>query len=565
MPHLARISSLSSLAHLSRRMTAVTVLGFALALSGASLSVPEAEAQGVRKGEASSKSKRKAAASTAVRTGPLVVNVSLSRQRLTVYDATRRIATAPVSSGRRGRATPTGVFSIVQKRRHHISNIYNVSMPNMQRLTWSGIALHAGALPGYPASSGCIRLPSGFSRELFGMTRMGTRVIVTRDPVAPVEIVHERLFAAYPPADAVAERPADEAPTQVADAAQATGATSDTVSSVLGVTSAHAAEMPEVSLSPARKRFLERRAAAAGERADALRTAGYAWSSARAALGAAEREAEAARAALAEVGPGREAYLDEVEQAVAWAHGEISRLAASEPADAETKKTRSKGKPMSEAERAARIAELRLEIEDAELEIAPLRARVQEMRARRAAAEARANAAERTLKDAKRAAAEAKTALDAAQAAEEAAKKQAATRDLPVSVFVSRERQRLYVRQGYQDIFDVEVAFKRPDEPIGTHVFTALDYAPEVGGMTWSVVSVPYDPSRGASRKKTGAAPSGSLKAQTAAAALERFDIPEDAREAIADVMKPGSSMVISDFRLSNETGKYTDLIATIR
>ena len=95
-------------------------------------------------------------------------------------------------------------------------------------------------------------------------------------------------------------------------------------------------------------------------------------------------------------------------------------------------------------------------------------------------------------------------------------------------------------------------------------MFTALDYAPEIAGMTWTAVSVPYDPSRRKKRSKDEASPV-SLEAQTAAAALERFEIPEEARERIADVMKPGSSMVISDFRLSNETGKYTDFIGTIR
>ncbi len=132
--------------------------------------------------------------------GPLVINVSLSRQRLTVYDAHGPIAESPVSSGRVGYSTPAGVYSIVQKKRQHYSNLYaGASMPNMQRITWSGVALHAGALPGYPASHGCIRLPHGFSSKLFGMTTMGTRVIVSREPVRPVSIEHDRLFAAFPP------------------------------------------------------------------------------------------------------------------------------------------------------------------------------------------------------------------------------------------------------------------------------------------------------------------------------------------------------------------------------
>src|SRR5690606_8804076 len=100
----------------------------------------------------------------------------------------------PISSGQPGHRTPTGVFSILQKARYHESNIYSgAPMPFMQRLTWSGIALHAGQLPGYPASHGCIRLPYQFAQRLFGLTRIGARVVVSHDPVAPVAIAHERL------------------------------------------------------------------------------------------------------------------------------------------------------------------------------------------------------------------------------------------------------------------------------------------------------------------------------------------------------------------------------------
>lgn len=578
MSHLARTDLLKWVLPFSCRIAASAALGLSLALSGSALTAADAEAQSARKGQASAKSKsdRRTNVARVAPSGPLVVNVSLRRQRLTVYDGTKQIAAAPVSSGRRGHATPMGVFSIVQKRRHHISNIYNVAMPNMQRLTWSGIALHAGALPGYPASSGCIRLPSSFSRQLFGMTKMGTRVIVTRDPVTPAAISHERLFAAYPPGDEiVADVVADAALTQVADASQAAGAASDTVSTVLGVTAAHAAETSDGALlSTPRQRFLERRAAEASERADALRTAQDAWARTRKDLEAAEHAARDARATLAELQSGSKGlgYLEEVEEAVSWARGEIERLAQPEPEvvtqGRRAARNKQKQKPMSDTERAARIAELRLEIEDAELEIAPLRERAHAMREARTAAEARAGETQAALKAAKTAAAKAKADLANVEAAENAAKKREELRALPVSVFVSRERRRLYVRQGYHDIFDVEVSFKDPDAPIGTHVFTALDYEPGKNGMVWSVVSVPQDQARttaGKQKQAKAQAGAASVKTQTAKAALERFDIPEDAREAIADVMKPGSSMIISDFRMSNETGKYTDFIATIR
>ena len=110
---------------------------------------------------------------------PIIAVVSLRSQRITVYDAEGWIFRAPVSSGQKGRETPAGIFSIIQKNAEHYSNLYDDAyMPHMQRLTWSGIALHGGALPGYPASHGCVRLPFDFAARLFDATRMGTRVIL---------------------------------------------------------------------------------------------------------------------------------------------------------------------------------------------------------------------------------------------------------------------------------------------------------------------------------------------------------------------------------------------------
>ena len=107
--------------------------------------------------------------------------VSIPQQKAWVFARGALVATAPVSTGRRGHETPTGNFRILQKAVHHRSNIYsNAPMPFMQRLTSSGVALHAGHLPGYPASHGCIRLPWGFAKRLYGLTDGGTRVTVTR-------------------------------------------------------------------------------------------------------------------------------------------------------------------------------------------------------------------------------------------------------------------------------------------------------------------------------------------------------------------------------------------------
>jgi len=113
---------------------------------------------------------------------------------VTVYDNGTPIASSPISSGTAGHSTPTGVFSVIQKERWHRSNLYsNAPMPYMQRITWSGVALHAGVLPGYPASHGCIRLPEAFAVRLWSMTKIGARVVVTRNDAAPYEINHPRL------------------------------------------------------------------------------------------------------------------------------------------------------------------------------------------------------------------------------------------------------------------------------------------------------------------------------------------------------------------------------------
>lgn len=126
---------------------------------------------------------------------PVQIVVSLERQQVTVYKGGVQIATSRVSSGKPGHTTPSGVYSILQKKRLHFSNIYDSApMPFMQRLTWSGVALHAGVVPNYPASHGCIRLPPAFARQLFAVTQKGEQVIVASGESVVGEITHRKLF-----------------------------------------------------------------------------------------------------------------------------------------------------------------------------------------------------------------------------------------------------------------------------------------------------------------------------------------------------------------------------------
>jgi hypothetical protein len=121
-------------------------------------------------------------------TGPVVIIVSLPGQRMYVYRNGVRIGVSTASTGTRSHATPTGIFTILQRKVSHESNIYKgAKMPHMQRLTWTGIAMHAGHLPGYPASHGCVRLPIDFAAKLYSVTDNGTSVIITDDKFAPGE------------------------------------------------------------------------------------------------------------------------------------------------------------------------------------------------------------------------------------------------------------------------------------------------------------------------------------------------------------------------------------------
>src|SRR5579871_1458632 len=146
---------------------------------------------------------------------PLIIAVSIQKQQVKVYDANGFFAEAPVSTGMPGHPTPMGVFSVIEKDRYHHSNIYSgAPMPFMQRITWSGVAMHAGVLPGYPASHGCIRMPESFAIKMWGWTKMGARVIVMPGELQmPASFAHPLLpTMKVVPQPPVAETDAPAAP-----------------------------------------------------------------------------------------------------------------------------------------------------------------------------------------------------------------------------------------------------------------------------------------------------------------------------------------------------------------
>ena len=163
--------------------------------------------------------------------GPFILVVSIKNQRISLYGNGKLIETSSVSTGTPGHDTPQGVFTVIEKDRHHKSNIYSSApMPYMQRITWSGVALHEGFVTGRPASHGCIRLPQAFAARLWEITQLGARVIIAPDDVTPMSIAHDRLFAmkpkaAMPPVAALQPDPVPTARIRLATNADVTDTT----------------------------------------------------------------------------------------------------------------------------------------------------------------------------------------------------------------------------------------------------------------------------------------------------------------------------------------------------
>ena len=439
---------------------------------------------------------------------PVLAIVSLSDQRISIYDAHGKLLDAPVSTGSTGYETPAGIFTIVQKKETHHSNLYeDGQMPFMQRITWTGIALHAGALPGRPASHGCIRLPMAFAEQLFGQTDMGMRVLIVRDDMRPSDIAHPALFKSSPVSRDLAQ-PALR-------------------SASLG------ASAPELNVEPGSAKHLDILKSMAAAKAAELDAT---TRSERDARGAATRVSSEA-AAAARVLRGVEANLAKAESSLQQLESRAEK-ATSPKAQQQAEDAKAKT--------VARLSELRGQLEQA---------RSQEQ-SRRDAAD-RANEAART----------AAVARDqAAQAADEANRKTS-----PVSVFVSRKTQRLYVRRANYPVYEAPISIRDPDRSIGTFVFTALAPLGRSGEMRWNVVAMyknptniearPPEQSRRPKARDASAAPTDVASAR---AALDRLTFDREALEVISEIVLPGSSLIISDEGPSRETGKDTDFVVVM-
>jgi hypothetical protein len=393
---------------------------------------------------------------------PIMAIVSIKSQQVTFYDAEGWIVRAPVSTGVKARETPAGVIAGLEKHKDHHSTMNDDAwMPHMQRITWNGIALHGGPLPGYAASHGCVRMPYGFAEKLFDQTRIGMRVIISPGDAEPADISHPVLF--QPTAKAIAA-------------------------------------------APARAEALGREAAEAVKAADEAKKAAAAAARETASLGASLRKLERLKR-------NADTELARADKAAAAAKTDEAK------AKAEERKQKAAAKA---AEVGAQLDASKEGAKSKPGEAAAAKDAAKEAEARKAATGKAAN--------------EAKLALE------------------PVSVYISRATQKLYVRRnthkpapdGGGEVFDrsieVPVTIRDPNRPIGTHVFTAM--AREGAGLRWSAVTID--------------------NGDDARDALDRIAIPQDVFERIAPTALPRSSIVISDEALSAETNYRTEFVAVL-
>ena len=442
----------STVAMTSRRVPAIVTLAAMALLSGLTTGAAAKQARPAQASEA-----------TAPREAgePIMAIVSIKTQQVTFYDAEGWIFRAPVSTGIAGRETPAGVFAVIEKDQDHHSTLYDDAwMPNMQRITWNGLALHGGPLPGYAASHGCARMPYDFAEKLFYKTWIGMRVIISPDDAAPVAFSHPTLFV--PNAQALAADPA-RAETLAREAEEAARTAEEAKQAA--ATAAREAALLTASLRKLEE--LKRRADAALAFADKV-------------LAAAKTDQAKARA-------------EEAKQKAALKAAEATTQLDAAKADATSK-----------------------------FDAAP-------------AAKDAAKAAQARKADTAKAAREAKLLLE------------------PVSVYISRATQKLYVRRNTHkpwpdggEVFDatieVPVTISNPDRPLGTHVFTAM--AQSGGGLRWTVVTI-----------DNGDDPKN---------ALDRITIPKDVLDRIAPTAVPRSSIIVSDEPLSSETNYRTEFVAVL-
>jgi hypothetical protein len=379
-----------------------------------------------------------------IQKGPLQIFISINQQKLHLYSDGVHVADTSIATGVPGLPTPLGVFSVIQKQVFHRSNIYSgAPMPYMQRITWSGVAMHEGESIGHRASHGCIRMPHDFAVRLYRLTKLNTRVIIANSELKPTEFADPHLFVHK------------EIPPEVASPVDPVDPVDNGVEPVVAKSAELAAHANTLTLLV-------------------------------------QSDVVTPQAAPPAIKPDQR-----TESAAPGADPGASGVAAPPTSPTPT-------------------------------ELA----------------------------------------------------KAAAAKQTPISIFISRKRQRLYIRQDFAPLFDSAVTIAQPDAPLGTHVFTALEFTgPERTILRWNVVSLPGElpkhvryveerrdrhgrvRRRDIEEERAGDTPLSQGPAQL----FERIEIPPEVSEAIAQMIIPGSSLIISDQGLGDETGEGTDFIVVTR
>ncbi len=440
-------------------------------------------------------------------TGPMYAVVSLADQHVSFYEGSHLWARSTISTGVNGHPTPTGIFNILEKERYHHSNIYSgAPMPFMQRVTWTGIALHQGVVTGRPASHGCVRLPADFAKRLFSATKVGQRVIISPQEIAPVDIAHAHL-----PVPMLQAAPGEQPDTK-GIAAKPTAGESEPVA---------------LKNAPAGSNLLNPIAYAQAMKSDAAVKASAATKTKDAAeelLESKEQEQRSADRAL----NGAEAASREAQRDLDAAN----RNASTAQGDEAVRKAADK--------KAA-----------AELKFAQAQDSLRQARDAKASKDAEIQAAQTAIRDAEIASQTAATNL-----------KQATRRLEPVSIFISRKTGRIYVRQGFQSLFDVPVTIREPERPLGTHLFVASESGEDNASLRWVALTTPaavevkarpHSGRRGRKIEPVEDEPAIAPFPETASAALDRIEIPADVAPRISELLWTGATLIISDVSMSGE------------
>jgi lipoprotein-anchoring transpeptidase ErfK/SrfK len=533
--------------------------------------------------------------------GPLIIAISIEKQNLKIYDANGFFAEAPVSTGMRGHPTPMGIFSVIQKHKLHHSNIYSgAPMPYMQRITWSGVAIHAGVLPGYPASHGCIRMPMAFAVKMWNWTKMGARVVITPGEMTPASFSHPLLVAQKVVPRPIAEPQADAPPAAKSDKASDADTTikpaiseaslelrstvghDDGVKPVIGDPSAstsrreqtHTADSsgdtpatrPSVTMTDAapsgsnassRQEPAARTDSATAITEDAASVKAGDTSKPDAKPEAAKSEAETVNAKPGETASSNDKPVEtkplenaiaEIKPAETGTTGEAGKKpdeanVAAQP-DSDAVRTEGSATQGAKAEEAAGGKKAEAKADDAKTAaLKPDAPKSSEKSNEKRDESVKAVTGISTaVPDAKKDPARLPDTAKPAAGKTDPASSAAPKRTGQTAVFISRKDSKLYVRQNFAPLFDVPVTIAPSDRPLGTHVFTAQVDKDDANVVHWSVVSLPV-PARHAERRDEDGRALRKRKIAGAAVEVKPLPVPDSPAEALDRLTIPADAM----------------------